>query len=517
MFHLSEQSLQRGFETIQHHGYSDFFPSPPEWAAVEAGWQELRRMLADIDLQAHIPYRPIYAHAPKSKINLRPVTLLHPVDLIFYSSLVADLASEIDDKRIPETDERVFSFRLGSARDELYASEPSHAEFEAQKRLRAQAQPSGYIGFADITDFYSRLYQHKVRGALDACVDGIPKLEPYPRIIEGLLRKLTHDGLSYGIPIGPPASRPLAEAALIDIDDELLGNGIDFIRYIDDYVFFASSREKVEWAVRTLGQLLDKRQGLSLHAAKTRVLKCKKYLEAHGGEENAEDSVESRFAKLIEEHFYDDDSGRLLDELSAEEKEALNAVDLEQILTEALDEDEIDYKKVAFILHRLSGFERSDLIEIVLDHLPRLYPVAHALHAFFRNVEPIDASTRKMCGAKLLAPIIASGDAQAPEFYAIWILDLFGTNAAWNQANELGTVFKTTPSQAVRRYAALALSASGRRSQALSFKDAFQSSEPLTRLALLRGSRKLGADERKHWLERVQLDWFEKFVKKHQS
>ena len=66
----------------------------------------------------------------------------------------------------------------------------------------------------------------------------------------------------------------------------------------------------------------------------------------------------------------------------------------------------------------------------------------------------------------------------------------------------------------MRRYAALALSASGRRSQALSFKDAFQSSEPLTRLALLRGSCKLGADERRHWLERVQLDWFEKFVKK---
>ena len=142
--------------------------------------------------------------------------------------------------------------------------------------------------------------------------------------------------------------------------------------------------------------------------------------------------------------------------------------------------------------------------------------MAHALHAFFRNVEPIDAETRKKCAVKLLAPITASGDAQAPEFYMIWILDLFGTNPAWNQANELGKVFKTTSSQAVRRYAALALSASGRRSQALSFKDTFLSSEPLTRLALLRGSRKLGADERKHWLERVQLDWFEKFVKKYQ-
>jgi len=55
LFQLSEQSLQRGFETIQHHGYSDFFPSPPEWAVVEAGWQELRPKLAELDLKTYIP------------------------------------------------------------------------------------------------------------------------------------------------------------------------------------------------------------------------------------------------------------------------------------------------------------------------------------------------------------------------------------------------------------------------------------------------------------------------------
>lgn len=517
MFRLSEASIQNGFETIKHHGYSDFFPTPPEWAAVEAGWNELKPMLAQIDLHEYHPFQPVYAHAPKSKINLRPVTLLHPVDLILYTSLVADLKRHIEVKRIPKHENRVMSFRLGSEPHELYSATPSHAEFEEQKRVRASAQPAGYMGFADITDFYPRLYQHKVRGALDACVAGSPPLEPYPSIIEKLLRDLTHDGLSYGIPIGPPASRPLAEAALIDIDDELLGSGTDFIRYIDDFVFFASSREKVEWALRTLGQLLDKRHGLSLHAAKTKVMKCSKYLESSSDSGETEDSVEARFSQLVEDHFYDEDGGRLLDELTSEEKEALNAVDLEAILTGALDEDEIDYKKVAFILHRLSSLERSDLIEIVLDHLPRLYPVAHAVHAFFRNVEPIDLEIRKMSAKKLLAPIAASGDSQAPEFYSIWILDLFGRNAAWNHAIELGAIFNSASSQGVRRYAALALSASGERSQALSFKEVFQTAESLTRLALLRGSRKLGADERKYWLQRVQLDWFEKFVKKHQA
>ncbi len=373
------------------------------------------------------------------------------------------------------------------------------------------------MGFADITDFYSRLYQHKVRGALDACTVDSPQLQAYPQVIERLLRNLTHDGLSYGIPIGPAASRPLAEAALIDIDDALLELGIDFIRSIDDFVVFASSREKIEWALRSLGGILDKRQGLSLHAAKTKVLRCTSFLQNTARNDSAEDSVEARFAQLIEDHFYDEAGGRLLDELTDEEKEALDAVDLEAVLTEALDEDEIDYKKVAFILDRLSSLDRADLVDIVLQHLPRLYPVAHAVHAFFCNIEPIDPSTRKRCAKELLAPILASGDAQAPEFYAIWILDLFGLSSNWNQAIDLGNIFRTTSSQAVRRYAALALSASGYRSQALSFKEAFQSSEPLTRLALLQGSRKLGADERKYWLKRSNLDWFENFVLKNQS
>jgi len=33
---------------------------------------------------------------------------------------------------------------------------------------------------------------------------------------------------------------------------------------------------------------------------------------------------------------------------------------------------EIDYKKIAFILEGLSSLERTDLVQIVLDHLPRL-------------------------------------------------------------------------------------------------------------------------------------------------
>jgi hypothetical protein len=436
------------------------------------------------------------------------VVLLHPLDLVLYTSLVADLVPAIAKHRLPA--DRVFSFRYeGAPKHALYADRSAHANFESAKsKFAYKSRANGYMGFADIADFYPRLYQHKVRNAIEACVDGDAKLSAYPDLIERFLRAFTHDGLSYGVPIGPAASRPIAEASLIDIDKALVSFGIRFIRYIDDFVFFAPTREKVERAIRTLGELLDKRHGLSLHAAKTRVIRCSAFLEKAKTDMDVEDSVEAQFTELIENRFYDKD-WCTLDDLNEEEREALEAVDLAAVLEDSLGEDDTDYKKVAFILERLSSLQRSDLAPIVLGHLARLYPVAHAVNTFFREIGVLDPKTKKSCAKTLLRPLLRAKNDQAPEFYAMWILDLFRLKPDWNEAASLAKIFRDAQSQAVRRYAALALSATGSRSEAIEFKEAFAGAEPLTRSALLLASKKLGADERKHWVRRLELSAFE--------
>jgi hypothetical protein len=514
VFCLDEKALDCGFHAIQHHGYGDFFPDPPEWDIVQRNWPELRSLLAKIDLYRYQPFRPTRAFAPKSKIFLRPVTLLHPVDLILYTSLSARLVLAIDDHRIREHQGRVFSFRYSGEDDELYADDPSHLEFAEAREMHARSYAAGYMGSVDIADFYSQLRHRPVREALESCVVGTDELVHFPSVVERFLQNLTPDAETYGLPIGPAASRPLAEAVLIQIDDALLGAGIDFIRYIDDFVIFAAARETVEWGIRKLGELLATQLGLSLHAAKTKIQRCADFMVDPSRAGSAQDTVETRFAKLIEKHFYDETT-RLLEELTEEEREALNAIDLEKVLTEALDEEEIDYKKIAFILERLSSLERVDLVDIVIDHLGRLYPVAHAIRSFFLTGKYISPEEKGEIASQLLAPILASGVEQAPEFYSIWILDLFRFDPAWNHAIELGRVFKETRSQAVRRYGALALSVSGGRSEAQLLKEVFSSSDDMTRCALLLGSGKLAAVEKTRWLERNELDWFEAFLVKH--
>jgi hypothetical protein len=317
MLKLTVDELDAGLAAIQNHGYSDFFPEPPEFKVLIKFWPEFRQHLADIDLDDYKAYRPsLELSAPKSIINLRRVTLLHPFDLVIYSSIVRALRDDISNARIEESEQRVFSFRAeGAPSQALYKPRPSHPEFAHE--IVKRAKKNRWMVLADIADFYYRLYQHRVRNAVEATVAD-PRRIRFAAALEKLLRRFSAENVSFGIPIGPPASRPLAEVAIVDVDDALLSHNIDFVRYIDDYVIFTKSKVAADWAVRQLGEILYGNHGLTLQAAKTRVLECSEYLSEHKSLTEDEDEVEKRFNEIVEEHFYDIDS---IDELTLEQKD----------------------------------------------------------------------------------------------------------------------------------------------------------------------------------------------------
>src|ERR1700730_2720155 len=70
---------------------------------------------------------------------------------------------------------------------------------------------------------------------------------------------------------------------------------------------------------------------------------------------------------------------------------------------------------------------------------------------------------------------------------------------------EILSIFKNHPSDVVRRFAALALHATGSQADAMALRTEYANSSPLTRLAILLASRKLGHDERQHWRQTLQL------------
>ena len=69
-------------------------------------------------------------------------------------------------------------------------------------------------------------------------------------------------GQSFGLSVGPSASRLIAEVAVHDVDQAMLGERLTFARYIDDFRIFCTSKKDAYMALATLADILWKNHGL---------------------------------------------------------------------------------------------------------------------------------------------------------------------------------------------------------------------------------------------------------------
>jgi hypothetical protein len=500
MLKLSEASLDLALAAIDHHGYGDFFPEPPELGIARSHWDELRPYLADLDLDTYTGYDRVTAFAPKSRLNIRRVALLHPFDLLLYTALVLALRDDITAARLPARDNRVFSYRSeGAAPDILYNEKPSYTDFKERVAQQIANASEAFVGITDIGDFYPRIYQHKLVNALQAA-SGSSKRD-HIRVLEKMLLRFS-DGASYGIPVGPAASRPLGEAVLIDVDSTLMSYEIDFIRFTDDFVIFATTPQEAEYGLRILGETLFQNHGLTMQTAKTRVLPASEYFETHLTGTPEKEEARRKLLDIVGDY----DEATAYEDLTDDEKKEIDALNLSEMLKDALAEGQnVDYKEVSFILGRLSALQKPELIPIVLESLERLYPVAHSVASFFKEFSALDQQTREDVAKALLTPILDSNSVPPSEYYCIWILSLFHHHRDWNHAETLLRIFRETHSDAVRRYAALALATSGTRSQAIHTPKYLGSASSLCRTAILLATGRMGTDERKYLRQSLHL------------
>ncbi len=499
MLKLTKQLLKRGLSATLFHGYGSFFPTPPEVLLVEKNWNQLKTELAAVDLDAYEGYSQTCSFAPKSRLTVRKVGLLHPFDFIFYTSLVLVLRDSIAQSRLPSS--KVFSYRTeGLPANRLYGDTPSWKDFRTAAAGRVSDNSSGFIGVTDIADFYPRIYQHRLINALDAATP--PAMREYVRVLGKMLFRFA-EGTSYGIPVGPPASRLLGEAVLIDVDSTLVSFDIDFIRYVDDFVIFADTPTNAEYGIRVLGETLFRNHGLTLQTAKTKVMTASEYLERESVVHSEKEAKRRALLDIFGDNPYEIQS---YEDLDNDQKKEVDAFNLSEMLTEALAEGEnVDYREVSFILGRLSALQKPDLIPIVLENLERLYPVAEAVAAFFKGFDVLASETRRDIAGKILAPVLNAQAAHPSEYYSVWMLSIFGHDSNWDHAENLIRIFRETSSDTVRRFAALALASSGTRAGAVTMKEYLSAGSSLCRTAMLLAMAKLGRDEREHLRRGLRL------------
>lgn len=272
--------IGRAIDNVARLGDTDIFPFDFERHVLFDSRESTIDLL--VDLHQNFEQRinddpPDFAKTlvPVGYTGFRWATKIEPFWNVYYLSLVLELAPGIEAQRVPIDSRQVFSYRY-------HSDLPDHKMFadstwrDYRRRASEIAAAQDFVAVTDIADFYPRIYHHRIENAIRR----IPGAEATGTKLMKLLTVFSGRD-SYGLPVGGPASRLLAELALNDVDQHLNGHRIRFCRYADDYTISAASRDDAHRALVTLAEKLS-HEGLTLQKSKTKVMTRDEYLETVG-------------------------------------------------------------------------------------------------------------------------------------------------------------------------------------------------------------------------------------------
>ena len=227
----------------------------------------------DVDISP-LRLQPIkHLLSPKKTLaDYRNASVIDINDEIVYLTLAVYVANRIERRRWQCSKKVVYSYRwkVDEETGALFSKDYSFESFRKRKReLREQKKYSVCVT-CDVASYYDRLNLHRLESTL-LSIDGINK-----RVVTLLNKMLLFwaGRNSYGLPVGSNASRILAEALMIGIDDYLRRqvNQLDvaYCRFVDDFAIYAKDAKTANHFLEHLVNAL-RREGLFLNSGKTKV------------------------------------------------------------------------------------------------------------------------------------------------------------------------------------------------------------------------------------------------------
>lgn len=271
------KEITRALRNISSHGDTDVFPFPFERSI----FQEKPDACVEYVKELHDHFDDRLVESPPLTIEMlsqvgyvgfRRATLIEPFWNTYYLALVMSIAEQIETHRIPASEKTVFSYRYSwnEERSSLFADSTWN---DYRRESLAQSRCFAFVLQTDIADFYPRINHHRLENALKR----VGVKSDAPNRLMTLLSSFSETA-SYGLPIGGPASRILAELALNDCDQHLRNRGIRFCRYADDYSIFCESKADAYSLIVMLSNKLAN-DGLSLQRQKTRILTAEEFAD----------------------------------------------------------------------------------------------------------------------------------------------------------------------------------------------------------------------------------------------
>ena len=498
MLKLSRSSLDWALKQAERFGDTDIFPMPFEFSAIRHDWDRLVAHLSSSDILkwAVRPHRECLS--PKSTYSFRISTQLDPLDWLIYSALIYEIGEELEAFRLPLEEGIVFSRRFDPQPDgTMFSRSTSYSQFQERTRELASRSNEQYVVVADIADFFPSVYHHRVENALSLAA---PKKLNHAKATMHLIGGW-RAGQSFGLSVGPSASRLIAEVAIHDVDQALLGEHLTFARYVDDFRIFCNSRKDAYIALATLADILWKNHGLTLEAQKTQIMPVEGFEQRYfrSGREAELKRLSDSFADLLDQMgldtWYEDID---YDDLDDVQKANIDALNLEGMLIEQLNCEDIDIQVTRFVLRRLSQLKDPVGADMVLTSIDKLYPIFADVVRYLDSLKHLTKDERRDTGKKIL-DLIDDSIVSHLEYHRMYLLNLFATNSEWDNVQGLTALLSQFTDHFTKRKVILALGKSGQNYWFRRHKTDWEQFSPWERRAFLRGASSLEGDERKYW------------------
>lgn len=503
MLRLREASLDWALAHALKYGDTDVFPLPFEYQAIQHDWAHVKGELLSTDVLQWKTRPQRVLLAPKGRKGFRVVTQLDPLDFLLFTGLVYEVAADFEARRVPVGDARVFSYRVDpTSEGQLFSSTIGYRQFIDASRSKFKTNAHiHFVAVSDISDFYARIYHHRLEGALQAATTKANHIQAIMNFLSSWNGTET-----FGIPIGGAPARLLAEMTLTDVDEALLAAGIDFVRFNDDYRIFVRTYEQGYRAVASLAETLYKNHGLTLQPHKTDVLPRKQFEDRFlvTPLDRELDSLHDKFGDLVGELGLADSYQEIeYDDLTEEQQAAIDSLNLAELIREELAQDEPELPIVRFALRRLAQLGDSSVADLVLSSLDKLHPALPDICRYVQALRHLDSGEKATLGGRMLALLAGSVVSELP-YHRMWILDLFVHTKEWDNEEQFFNLLGSEPDLACRRNLILAM---GRARSTHWFQSQWRTlfDQPhWPRRALLAGASCMAVDSRRHWYRSVE-------------
>jgi hypothetical protein len=385
-----EQAIDSALKNIAKHGDTDIFPFPFETHIFFDRFEDSKQLLQDIhdkfdDYLSLYPPTTIETLTQISYTGFRWATQIEPFWNAYYLALVISLVEQIENSRIPVSEKTVFSYRYEW--DESAAKLFKDITWKDYRfHSLDQSKTCEYVISTDVADFYPRINHHRIENALNR----LPSCGDIPMRIMKLLTNFSKTA-SYGLPIGGPASRILAELALVPVDEHLFRRRIKFTRYADDYCIFCDSKSDAYKILVLLSEKLFN-EGLILQKNKTRVITSKEFRSTSGllDPRNRKNGITEE-QKLLNISIRFDPYSPTAEEDYEKLKSAVNEVDIIGILGREVAKTALDMtvsKQAINAIKALEPFAREGAVRTILgtENLEVLSPVFVTIMRTVRSV-----------------------------------------------------------------------------------------------------------------------------------